>query len=62
MKLVLISLNEIANLTLIYRPFYYDSSREGGRTEEALSRYLDEGSLTKETLEPETTIFTRILN
>jgi hypothetical protein len=30
--------------------------------EEALSRYLDEGSLTKETLELETAIYTRILN
>jgi hypothetical protein len=39
-----------------------DSSREGGRTEEALSRYPDEGSLTKETLEPETAVYTRILN
>jgi hypothetical protein len=34
-----------------------DSSREGGRTEEALSRYPDEGSLTKETLEPETAVY-----
>jgi hypothetical protein len=39
-----------------------DSSREGGRIEEALSRYPDEGSLTKETLEPETAVYTRILN
>jgi len=39
-----------------------DSSREGGRTKEALSRYLDEGSLTKETLEPETAVYTRILS
>jgi hypothetical protein len=39
-----------------------DSSREGGRTEEALSRYPDRKESHEGDTRPETAVFTRILN
>jgi hypothetical protein len=39
-----------------------DSSREGGRTEEALSRYPDRRESHGGDTRPETAVYTRILN
>ena len=40
----------------------YDSSREGGRTEEALSRYPDRRESHKGDTRLEIAVYTRILN
>jgi hypothetical protein len=50
-------------LTTASAPDYRcDSSREGGRTEEALSRYPDRKESHEGDTRPETAVFTRILN